>query len=77
LTTGDRSCDFGSSAAIPALSAHGARRLRSILRSSIWREGEIVQTFPVTRSLLLAGIEGAYLGRYAYRFIRRLSHSKS
>ena len=58
LTTGDRSCDFGSSAAVPALSAHGARRLRSILRSSIWREGEIVQTFPVTRSVLLAGIEG-------------------
>ena len=77
LTTGDRSCDFGSSAAIPALSAHGARRLRSILRSSIWREGEIVQTFPVTRSLLLAGIEGAYVGRYACRIIRRLSRSKS
>jgi len=71
LGAGERSRDFGRSDSIPPLSAVGPRGLRAILRHSVWREGEIAQSFPAARPLLLACIEGAYIGRWAYRLLRR------
>ncbi len=71
LEAGDRSRDFGRNDAIPSVSDAGTRSLRSILRNSFWREGEIAQSYPAARYLLLPFIEGAYIGRWAYQFIQR------
>ena len=71
LGTGERSHDFGKADAIPALSEVGARGLRSILRNSVWREGEIAQSFPAVRRLLQACVEGAHVSRWASQFVRR------
>jgi len=65
LMVEDRSRDFGRSET--SSSPHGdltpgiGRRLAN-LRTSFWREGEIVRSFPLLHPFLLTGLECAYFG---------------
>ena len=69
LTVAHRSRDFGRTDAVVQF-AEERGRLASV-RDSLWREGQIAQTFPLARPILLAALEGVYAGRDAIATLKR------
>lgn len=69
LTVAHRSRDFGRTDAVVQF-AEARGRLASV-RHSLWREGQIAQTFPLARPILLAALEGVYAGRDAIATLKR------
>ena len=69
LSAGRRSSDFGREDTVAVIRAGGARRLREV-QGSLWREGAVVDHFPVSRWMWLGALHAVHLGRSALAFAR-------
>lgn len=73
LSIGRRSRDFGRSETVADVAAQGVRASLSDIKRSLWREGAVVDHFPLSRSMWLGGLHAAHLGRSALAFARRVA----
>jgi hypothetical protein len=65
LLVQERSRDFGRSEAVPVIRQEDGRAGLRHIKSSLWREGAIVERFPVSRWIWLGAVQAAYLYRAA------------
>jgi hypothetical protein len=71
LSIGRRSRDFGRNEMVADVAVRGVRAGLSDIKRSLWREGAVVDHFPLSRAMWLAGLHAAHLGRGALAFARR------